>query len=56
MDEIGEKPRTKCSRHMVVRTRKNDQCVVEAVQVCFSCFFIIFVDMLRTLQDVMPEM
>ena len=32
-----------------------DQCIVEAVQVCF-CVFDIFADMLRMLQDVMPEM
>ena len=34
---------------------KYDQCIVEAVQVCF-CVFSIFADMLRMLQDVMPEM
>ena len=34
---------------------KYDQCIVEAVQVCF-CVFWFFADMLRMLQDVMPEM
>ena len=34
---------------------KYDQCIVEAMQVCF-CVFCIFADMLRMLQDVMPEM
>ena len=41
---------------MLVRTRKIfDQRIVEAVQVCF-CVFEIVADMLRMLQDVMPEM
>ena len=34
---------------------KYDQCIVEAVQIYF-CVFSIFADMLRMLQDVMPEM
>ena len=49
------KPQTKCRRHMLVRARKKyDQCIVEAVQVCF-CVFNIFSDMLRMLQTAMPE-